>query len=78
MFNSSAEHNGTPLTRASTMNKLFSIKRIGSFHSRTRKLVKRYAIQRGDMSFMLHIGKRSFYFYPATCKRPIKPSAVFK
>lgn len=59
------------------MRKLFSVSNIGSFHSRKRVHKTRYGIAKGEMSYMLHTGKSSFYFYPANCKRPIKPQAVF-
>ena len=60
------------------MNKIFSVSRIGSFHSRKRVIKSRYGIGKGDMSYMLHVGKLSLYFFPANCKRPIKKNKVFK
>lgn len=59
------------------MKTLLNNARIGSFHMRKRVKASRYGIGKGEMSYMLHIGKRSFYFYPATCLRPIKPNDVF-
>ena len=59
------------------MKKIFSISRIGSFHSRTRLVTKRYGIGKGEMSYMMHVGYTSFYFYPANCIRPIKKNKVF-
>lgn len=58
------------------MRKLLNT-RFGSFHTRARKLETRWGIGKGDMSYMLHVGKRSFYFYPMTCERPIRPNNVF-
>lgn len=59
------------------MYKLLAISGFGSLHSRKRVARKRYGIAKGAMSYQLHIGKRSLYFYPANCARPIKPQAVF-
>ena len=59
------------------MKKIFASANVGSIHSRKRVNKTRYGFGKGEMAYMLHIGKRSFYFYPATCTRPIKPQAVF-
>lgn len=59
------------------MRKLISFPKLGSFHSRKRVRSVRYGIAKGEMSYMVHFGKSSFYFYPANCKRPIKPNRVF-
>lgn len=59
------------------MRKAFSISNVGSFHTRKRVIARRYGIGKGEMSYMLHLGKTSYYFYPANCARPIKPQNVF-
>lgn len=58
------------------MDTLF-IGKIGSLHARTRVALRRYGFSRGKMCYMLHLGKRSYYFYPARCERPINTHNVF-
>lgn len=65
------------LGRVLTMKTIFNIKALGSLHTRKRIAKVRYGIGKGDLCYMVHFGKRSLYFYPATCKRPIKPNWVF-
>lgn len=59
------------------MRKLFTVSKLGSFHSRKRVQKTRWGIERGEMSYMAHVGKVSFYFYPSTCVRPINRNKVF-
>ena len=50
---------------------------IGSIHARTRLSLRRYGFSKGKMCYMLHVGKRSYYFYPVWCSRQFKKHNVF-
>ena len=54
------------------MIKLLSISNVGSLHSRKRVAKRRFGLGKGDMSYHLHVGKTSLYFYPANIVRPLK------
>lgn len=59
------------------MTKLFAITAIGTLYSRKRVRLSRWGVERGVLSTMIHMGKRSFYFYPASNKRSPKVQSVF-
>lgn len=58
--------------------KTILVSRIGSLHSRNRVSKRRYGIGKITMCYAAHIGKKSIYFYPAWCSRPIRQNDVFK
>ena len=60
------------------MIKLFSIDGIGNLQTRKRKNETRFGYGKGKMSYMLHIGKRSLYFYPVKNVRDIPPADTFR
>lgn len=60
------------------MIKLFSIEGVGTLQTRKRKNENRFGYGKGLMSYMLHFGKRSLYFYPVKNIRDIPPADTFK